>query len=95
MVVLHSDYAALADELKWARNEFAAMIDLIPPDCRVRVCEGGGPENVRASCAVSVLKMAQQLAASRAVLGETRDLLSQLYHKCERYLSEQVPSDAD
>ena len=40
------------------RKEIAACIDLIPENLRVQVCEGGGPENLAASLAVSIAKLA-------------------------------------
>lgn len=50
---------AQREEIFWLRKEIDNTIEiLIPADCRVRVCEGGGPEDVCKSLAVSVAKMA-------------------------------------
>lgn len=54
--------------------EVVAVLDSMPGDCAVRVCEGGGPENVFASLAVSVAKLIQQrdeLATKSRVSGNS------------------------
>lgn len=40
----------------------AALLDLIPVRYQVRVCEGGGPENIEASLAVSLVKLVDAVA---------------------------------
>ena len=40
-------------------KEAAANLALIPEKYRVRVCESGGPEDVLASLAVSIAKLAE------------------------------------
>jgi len=43
------------------KEELQGIIDLIPGYCYVKVREGGGPENLLASIAVSVAKMKREL----------------------------------
>lgn len=60
MAVRHDcEVQAQRDELMWLRKEIDNTIGiLIPADCRVRVCEGGGEEDVCKSLSVSVAKPA-------------------------------------
>lgn len=61
------------DELSSVFGEIEATIDiLIPPECRVRVCEGGEPEDLCKSMAVSVSKLALQADADRVEIGMLR-----------------------
>lgn len=46
------------DAVKAERDEERqALLDAIPHECRVRSCEGGGPENLEGSLAISVTKL--------------------------------------
>lgn len=50
---------AQRQEIAWLLKEIDNTIEiLIPADCRVRVCEGGGPEDICKSLATSVAKLA-------------------------------------
>lgn len=57
---LREQVATLTRERDQQVAEVVAVLDSMPDDCVVRVCEGGGPENVFASLAVSVAKLIQQ-----------------------------------
>jgi len=62
--------ASLQKELEHLRFEVNAVIDQIPGNVRVR--EGGGPENLAASLAVSVNKLVEQAKVTQECLGELK-----------------------
>jgi len=47
---------SLKSEIKNIEENLSATIDVIPKEYLVRVCEGGGPENLLATLAVSIAK---------------------------------------
>lgn len=72
-----SKYDAEIDEL---------LDKVIPKDCVVRICEGGGPEDKMASLAVSVSKLANQCTNNLVgLLNEAQDKL-RLACACDRTL---------
>ena len=58
------------------RKEIAACIDLIPENLRVQVREGGGPENLCASLAVSVANLVRELKVKQSDLNNLHDAFS-------------------
>jgi hypothetical protein len=52
-------------ERKRLETEIRGVVDaLIPSDCVVRMCEGGGPEDIAGSLAVSVAKLKDRVVKS-------------------------------
>lgn len=52
----------------WEREVEGVLEITVPPEFVVRVREGGGPENLAASLAVSVAKLAAAYCAARKLL---------------------------
>lgn len=70
-----------------AEKEVQGVIDHMPQDCVVQVCEGGGPENIFATLAVSASKLRNRAEAAEKERDESRaakeHLLAVLRRICE------------
>jgi hypothetical protein len=64
---LRIDKLALVAEL--VNQEVRGVIDLVPKSCRVIVREGAGPEDIFATLAVSVAKLASEYNHQKRILG--------------------------
>lgn len=75
--------AELRQRLDRQEQEVESIIGYMPQEFVVRVCEGGGPENVIASLAVSTSKMKDEIEELRQRLEaaeKERDLLVECLH---------------
>lgn len=50
-----------SERIQKLEEEIEACLKLIPKECVVRVREGGGPENIYASLAVSLMNLVSKL----------------------------------
>lgn len=83
----HAVMGGLLDELEKADANVRAVVDAIPSAARVHVHEGGGPEDVYASLAVSAANLAEQVRVNADLVEKNRELRAQLPRaRCEGML---------